>query len=228
MLEYKKIDDILSPIPKGSEVSVITSSGSFSPPHKMHLKMLEEAKLHLEKKGEKVIACILAPSTEEYVKMKLRNDAIEYKDRLEMCRILCKNSKYISVTEIYSCNGYEVRKLTKYYLKQHYNYQYKFKVYSIFGADYYYRYPTAIMYGKNLIAYLRPGYDLKKLKAFVDEESFSKLEIVNGQQNDLSSTKIRELIHQNKINEITQMTSPEILDYIIKINLYDCKKYINK
>ena len=109
MLDYKKIDENLNSIPEGSEVSVIVSSGSFCPPHNMHLKILEEAKIHLEKKGEIVIACILAPSTDQYVKHKLKKDAISYKDRLEMCRILCKNSKFISVTEIYSCNGGEVQ-----------------------------------------------------------------------------------------------------------------------
>ena len=64
MLDYKKIDENLKSIPEGTKVSVIVSSGSFCPPHNMHLKILEEAKIHLEKKGEIVIACILAPSTD--------------------------------------------------------------------------------------------------------------------------------------------------------------------
>ena len=227
MLDYKKIDENLNSIPEGSEVSVIVSSGSFCPPHNMHLKMLEEAKIHLEKKGEIVIACILAPSTDQYVKHKLKKDAISYKDRLEMCRILCKNSKFISVTEIYSCNGGEVQYLTEEYLNEHYNNKYYFKVYLIYGADFYCRFTRAILYNRNLIAYLRPGYDLSKFKT-INENNISELEIVNGQQNDLSSTKIRDLFHQNKIDEIKNMTSPEILDYMIKINLYDCQKYINK
>ena len=117
--------------------------------------------------------------------------------------------------------------MTEDYLNEHYNNKYYFKVYLIYGADFYCRYTSGVLFNENLIAYLRPGYDLSKLKS-KNEDNFSKLEIVNGQQNDLSSTKIRDLIHQNKIDEIKNMTSPEILDYMIKINLYDCQKYINK
>lgn len=49
------------------EKVILISTGSFNPVHKMHIELFSLSIEELEKKRSKVVACILAPASDEYV-----------------------------------------------------------------------------------------------------------------------------------------------------------------
>ncbi|AYV78737.1 MAG: hypothetical protein Edafosvirus29_1, partial [Edafosvirus sp.] len=76
----------------------IVLSGSFNPIHNGHIKILGEAKNYLEKNHNfNVIYGYLAPSSDNYVKYKLGDWAINLSDRVKMCELASKDYDWIKV-----------------------------------------------------------------------------------------------------------------------------------
>ena len=60
---------------------VLMTSGSFAPPHRMHIELLEVSKKWLEARGkEVVVGGFVCPSSDSYVKRKLGDDWVCLKD----------------------------------------------------------------------------------------------------------------------------------------------------
>ena len=68
--------------------------GSFNPIHIGHIESMEKAKEDIEKKGYQVVAGYFAVSTDDWViKKKGKNQAIPFKNRMEMCQAAIDGEK---------------------------------------------------------------------------------------------------------------------------------------
>jgi cytidyltransferase-like protein len=70
--------------------AVLVATGSFSPVHRGHIEMMENAKKWLEENGYEVIKGFISPKHDSYVKTK--SDWIPIEDRVAMLNLMTKGS----------------------------------------------------------------------------------------------------------------------------------------
>jgi len=75
-----------------SQYVILLATGSFNPPHKLHVQMYEEAYKNLLKKEIAVIGCLLVPASDFYVKNKLGSGAVSYEHRSALLEMIYKES----------------------------------------------------------------------------------------------------------------------------------------
>jgi hypothetical protein len=81
----------------GKTLAFLLMSGSFSPIHTEHVRVLEIARLHAERSGRKVIGGFLSPSSDGYVTAKLGADALSFSQRRTLCELAVQRLDWISV-----------------------------------------------------------------------------------------------------------------------------------
>ena len=79
------------------KLAFLILSGSFNPIHTQHVRALEATRKHLENVGWTIVAGFLAPSSDAYVKEKLRANALPIGQRIELCKLAVEGSDWISV-----------------------------------------------------------------------------------------------------------------------------------
>ena len=185
--------------------------GSFNPPHKMHKKIaLDLIKKHYLDK------VIFVPTGSKY---KYKNNLLSDKVRLEMLKLMCIDNKDLDVSD--------------YELKDHIVYTYdtldyfknKYKddeIFFICGTDnlsYIDKWKKGedILSNNKLLVIKRNTFDitplLKKYKDYKDNIIVADIE-----ENEISSTKIREMIYNNKRAE--DYLDESVYSYIRENNLY--------
>ena len=185
--------------------------GSFNPPHKMHKKIaIELIKKHYVDK------IIFVPTGSKY---KYKNNLLSDKVRLEMLELMCRDNNNLDVSD--------------YELKEHVVYTYetldcfknKYKddeIYFICGTDnlsYIDKWERGIYVLSNnkFLVIKRNTFDitplLKKYKDYKDNIIVADIE-----ENEISSTKIREMIYNNKRAE--DYLDESVYSYIRENNLY--------
>ena len=185
--------------------------GSFNPPHKMHLKI----GLELVNK-QYVDKVIYVPTGSKY---KYKNNLIPDKNRLEMLNILTDKYEQLSVDDyelkdevVYTCE-------TLAYFKELYPDD---EIYFICGADnlsYIDKWKNGeeILNNYKIIAMKRKGEDIEELlKKFVVYKN--NIIVANVEQQDISSTDIRERLKENK--EVLDVLDKDVYEYIRKNELY--------
>lgn len=178
--------------------------GSFNPPHKMHKKIA------LELINKKYIDYLIyVPTGNLYPKKNLISD----KYRFDMLNIMIK--KYNNLT----VSNYEFDKLTYTYETLRY-FKEKYpndEIYFICGSDNLKQINTWKNYQEILNNYkllvIRRNNDL--INNYKD-----KVIVTDIKEDVLSSTMIRKNIKENKIEKITDIIDKEVLNYILKNNLY--------
>ena len=187
--------------------------GSFNPPHKMHKKIaLDLIKKHYLDK------IIFVPTGSKY---KYKNNLLSDKVRLEMLKLMCIDNKDLDVSD--------------YELKDHIVYTYdtldyfknKYKddeIFFICGTDNFsyvdkWERGIYVLSNNKFLVIKRNTFDitplLKKYKDYKDNIIVADIE-----ENEISSTKIREMIYNNK--RVKDYLDDKVLDYIIRNKLY-CK-----
>lgn len=185
--------------------------GSFNPPHKMHKKIA----LNLIKKGylDKVI---FVPTGSKY---KYKDNLLSNKIRLDMLELMCKNDKNLEVSD------YELKDRVVYTYETLNYFKDKYKddeIYFICGTDNLsyidkWKNGESILSNNKIIVIKRDTNDIKELL-----EKYKKYKdniiVTNIKKSKISSTKIREMIYNNK--GINNYLDKEIYLYIKNNNLY--------
>lgn len=200
---------------KNDELVVLIESGSLAPPHKMHIGLMEKTKKFIEEnnKNAKVICGFVIPSSDQYVKYKLREDFINLKHRVNMTKLMVKDSEWLEYLDWGFAYGEEIKSLLDRIIKKEFP-KYKIKSYLVFGIDYYMRH--RILNDEHICIY-RPGYDLNKAKEMYP----NNLIFVEGNEEDISSTLLRKAIREKDEKIINELTSKEVVDYIKNNDIFD-------
>lgn len=184
--------------------------GSFNPPHKMHESIAEQ----LIKKNllDKVI---FVPTSNFYPKAGLISDEA----RFEMLSLMTKDK------EEYEVSKYEFGRLTYTYQTLEYfkNENKDDEIYFICGSDNLEYIDTWKEYKKILGEYklivIPRKHDMEKLLDKYNEYKNNIL-IAELDNNYLSSTLVRQYLKEEKYEEVKEYINENVLNYIIKNNLY--------
>ena len=184
--------------------------GCFNPPHKMHkeitLKLIDNGYL------DKVI---FLPTGDEYTK----EDLACFNDRINMIKLMIKDKSNIIVSEIAKTHSYTYLALD--YFKNMYKVD---DIYFICGTDNLDEFDTWKKYEYILENYMllvikRNNDNIDELLARYNKY-ISHIIVANIDEQTISSTNIRKLIKNGRINEIYDIIDKEVLDYIIDNKLY--------
>lgn len=185
--------------------------GSFNPPHKMHKKIaIELIKKHYLDK------VIFVPTGSKY---KYKNNLLSDKVRLEMLKLMCIDNKDLDVSD------YELKDHLVYTYETLNYFKNKYKddeIYFICGTDnfsYVDKWERGIyVLSNNKFLVIKRNTDdinilLEKYKDYKDNIIVTEIE-----ENEISSTKIREMIYNNKRAE--DYLDESVYSYIRENNLY--------
>ena len=187
--------------------------GSFNPPHKMHKKIaLELIKKHYVDK------VIFVPTGNKY---KYKNNLLSDNIRLEMLKLMCIDNEKLEVSD------YELKEQVVYTYETLDYFKNKYKddeIFFICGTDNFsyvdkWERGIYVLSNNKFLVIKRNTFDitplLKKYKDYKDNIIVADIE-----ENEISSTKIREMIYNNK--RVKDYLDDKVLDYIIRNKLY-CK-----
>ena len=185
--------------------------GSFNPPHKMHKKIaIELIKKHYVDK------VIFVPTGSKY---KYKNNLLSDKVRLEMLELMCRDNNNLEVS------NYELKEHVVYTYETLNYFKNKYKddeIYFICGSDnlsYIDKWKKGedILSNNKLLVIKRNTDDintlLEKYKDYKDH-----IIVTDIKENEISSTKIREMIYNNKRAE--EYLDDNVYSYIRENNLY--------
>jgi len=218
-LDMRKIAAELKrrPPTKNSKVYVLMGSGSYAPPHKMHIAMFELARKHLEEteKGALVVGGFIVPSSEMYVNHKLGEDRISLRDRVAMSRLVCSDSSWVEVCGWGMANSGEIAFRMQECLRlsglaELFNC--KLEVLQLFGADTIIRFLRGVSADydedveagvqdrrpKTIVVLGRPGCT-EELNGICTRLPLATkhLKIVPGELEDVSSTLVRQAVRNH-------------------------------
>lgn len=187
--------------------------GSFNPPHEMHKKIALE--LITNKIVDKVI---YVPTGDRYEK----KDLIKAKDRYEMLKLLTENYENLEVSDYELKNSLVYTYQTLTYFKTKYPQD---ELYFICGTDNLKELPTWKNYHflqKNFKFIIIPRNNDNLEELFQNQKvDHSNFMIANLPLDDISSTKIRESIKQERtLKKLYKKIDPNIIKYIDQKNLY--------
>ena len=184
--------------------------GSFNPPHKMHESIAKQLI------GRKIIdKVIFVPTSNFYPKAGLISD----EQRFEMLNLMIKNKKEYAVSD------YEFGRLTYTYQTLEYfkNENKDDEIYFICGSDNLEQIDTWREYEKILGDYklvvIPRKHNMSELLKKYDKYKNNIL-VINLDNNYLSSTLVREYLKEKKYEKVKEYISDDVLEYIIKNNLY--------
>lgn len=185
--------------------------GSFNPPHKMH----KEIAIELIKKHY-VDKVIFVPTGSKY---KYKNNLLSDKVRLDMLKLMCRDVNNLEVSDYELKDDVVYTYLTLNYFKNKYKDD---EIYFICGTDnlsYIDKWKRGeYILSNNKILVIKRNTDdintlLDKYKDYKDN-----IIVTDIKENEISSTKIREMIYNNK--RVKNYLDNKVLDYIIRNKLY--------
>jgi len=194
-------------------LTVLVLSGAVSPVHRMHIHAFEIAKQHLHSLGHVVVGGFICPSSEGYVNSKLKQEAISLAKRNMLCQIATASSDWIEVCDWGWANAISIIAHVKELLKGVHGRT--FDVRLVAGADHAARHHLYNVPIK-VVCIGRPGDTelLRKQMEFV--QTTDDFILTEDEAEDISSTKIRTLILQNRWAELAKLVHPEVLAVLQK------------
>lgn len=207
-MDISKLEINLKKCSINDELIILIESGALAPPHRMHIGLMEKVKNFFENdKNKKVIGGFIIPSSDNYIRRKLKQDFIPLKHRVNITKILIKNSNWLECLDWDMAYGEEIKICIDKILRQKLP-NYNIKSYLVFGIDFYIR--TKIKLKSEQVCIYRPGYDLNEAKKLYTKD----LIFVEGNDEDISSTQIRKALRDNDEKSINELMTEDVIDYI--------------
>ena len=187
--------------------------GSFNPPHKMHEEIAKEL---LEK--HEVDTIIFVPTGMKY---EYKNNLIENKYRLDMLNLIAKKNKKYQVSD------FEMKEEAVYTYQTMDHFQEIYpndELFFICGADNLsyiekWKNPEYLINTYKFLVIVRDTNTIEELLE-KNKDHLDHIIVSSISPNPISSTEVRELIRDGKLEEAKKYVSEEVLDYIEKNHLY--------
>jgi len=219
----KRINSMNSP----SNVVVLVATGSYNPIHLMHTQMFLEAREFIDKKlNMQVVAGIISPSSDHYVKSKLRRHGsssdllFSTKQRVQMCELATANFDWVFVSDWESNQREDVpfSEVVKHFEKVlESKTKIKVKVMYLCGLDHILKGVSLRSLEKNgVICVTRPGYDQQQAAHLIKRYS-EFVHFVEAKMDDVSSTQIRARL--KKRGSLETLVAPEVQKYLSEMKL---------
>ena len=207
---------------KNKEFIILLESGSLAPPHKMHLGLMEKVKNYFIEncKTKTVVGGFLIPSSDDYVKYKLKSDFIPLKHRVAMTKLLVRDSDWLECLDWGLIDSDEIRICAQKIINGFFP-EYDIKCVLVFGVDYFLRRKKEV--SDVCVCVLRPGYDAEEVRKLHPE----KLIFVGGTEEEISSTLLRKAIREKDGKTVGELTSKEVVMYIEKNDIFQEKSHFN-
>lgn len=215
------------------QLYVLLASGKYAPPHRVHIDMMEHAKLHLECQTDvrgKVLSGYLSPHHDLYLEDKF--DMMPAIHRVSMCKLITKKSDWLDVdswecSQKESVNIMAVCKRLQNYLRYHLgNDALRIKVCFVCGSDFLLQENISIFENQpiNVIVVRRATYT-DGVNSFVQKQRKRGVDITYIEEfetENYSSSLVRDCLFDNfisdsdKIDNIQRYCPVVICDYLIK------------
>uniref|UniRef100_A0A6B2LEI9 Cytidyltransferase-like domain-containing protein n=1 Tax=Arcella intermedia TaxID=1963864 RepID=A0A6B2LEI9_9EUKA len=213
----KEINHLLETTNDDKNWVILVSTGSYNPPHKMHLRKFEVATKHLEENSiAHVIGCILVPSSDIYVQRKLGYQAVPFQHRKKLIEILsasCTNPHLYAVSHAESHQDFfytEVIELYQTIIKQLFpEYSQRMKVVYLCGSDR----GAYVSYDRHVFS--RDGVIVVTREEDEDLYPDKWMTVLSGGEGGYSSTALRAGGYEG----LTKFVSLEAAEYITKFKL---------
>lgn len=216
-----------------SQKVVLIACGSFSPPTIFHVKIFEEAKIHMEKNGYSVLGGIISPVHQKYEKKTLAPQH----DRIHMAQLAVSDHPWVIVST-YECDQEDWTPTTK--VLNHYANDVKnIKVMFLCGGDVLETFPNINQDGtpvwcptdqidilKNgMVCICRKGFDLDKLceKSEIIAKYKNNIIIVPIEENTVSSTKVRKMLQNGE--DYSGLVHPKVKTYMEEKKLKNLEQW---
>jgi nicotinate (nicotinamide) nucleotide adenylyltransferase len=206
---------------------VLIATGSYSPVHRMHVHIFNEAKQVLEEEhGKVVLGGLLSPSHNSHVFGKLYTEGIHSKHRVEMCKLAIEEAGYSDwlFVDEWECSANQFINFPKVtrtlydYLKEIEQFKnVKLRCMYLCGTDLYYRCGQMISLrydtlGVVVLKRSEDGYNSNDLQSDPSTHLYviHKSSVLDN--NDLSSTKVRQHLEQQL--DCSHITFHSVVQYL--------------
>lgn len=203
---------------------VLLTTGSFNPIHRQHLEQFNTVQRFLSQKW-KVLACIVSPSHDEYIKRKLGDAAIPFSHRCKMCKLAIEECQTRGDAPflVYGWEGGQEHFENFSKVKKHLESAClpdpsadgttrKVTVLYVCGADHFEN--CCLESWRDVVAVPRPPYPTPKLEdpAGVDRRNVFVIPQQFAKGVNCSSTDVRKRLQEGKTS--TDLTFPSVCEYI--------------
>lgn len=208
-----------------NDLNFLLISGSFNPIHAFHVKLMEIIKSHLGTLGKQVLCGFIVPSSDEYLASKLSNGLIPLKERVKLCRISTNGLDWMYVCDWGELSSNRIRLRIEEIISTnflHLIHNRKVSGIEIMGSDTVVRIfgkiiknPGDIRYNnRQIYCVIRHSQMREKERRILIEEIIPESKLlganihlfelpnIKGPLSRVSSTKIRELILDEKWDEL--------------------------
>ncbi len=207
------------------KVAVLVSTGAFSPIHLGHVQIMEKAKITLETYGWNVVGGYMSPSHDYYVgpkAMMFKTPFANAEHRVKMAELATDEYEWLAVGKWEARNkiNWPDFPIVCRDLARHLNtLNVPPTVFYVCGSDHAEK--CGLNGWKNnelgLVVVARNGKSIKKK---TNSEKYVFWCESDGPLSSASSTKVRNAIQKNNMNDLLLLMKPSVIDYMIKHDLY--------
>ncbi|KAH3742742.1 hypothetical protein Pelo_15861 [Pelomyxa schiedti] len=193
-------------------LQILLGPGAFAPFHKMHYAMFVMGKEELEKRAQVVVGGFISPSSDRYVHGKLGADFIPLNHRCAICDIYAAETNWITTIPWGWPNGYQTGQVVEQLLSAEFP-EFNFHVRLMYGADFIAKYDA----WEDDIDYVvpgRPGYT-EAVAENIKRRPCCGI-ILLPELEDISSTLIRQAMHDNDVASLSRFLHPQAVTYLLE------------
>jgi len=223
-LDTKKIEAALKDC--GPDPVILALGGSFNPPHVEHIEMMENARKACQDEGMNVALGVLVPSTNSHVYYKTGGRSVDgeecivLKHRHAMCELMTQNKPWLISVPWGRADSVSVAFKLQQLVSTHLDIEMGVK--NVWGADLASRCPGLLLDSTSVVVARPPFTDdidkeLERMTAKHATDERALIARCEGKARDVSSTKIRELLFDEQIDQLLEQddwVTPEVVEYL--------------